>query len=72
MKRIDLIEKDAGKKLVGGLKALGVEGGFSVVVSWLFESGNRWKEADMVGVDHNGWLFRNGRFQDWSEMDRGG
>jgi NAD(P)-dependent dehydrogenase (short-subunit alcohol dehydrogenase family) len=31
--RIDLIEKDAGKKLVGGLKALGVEGGFSAVVS---------------------------------------
>jgi NAD(P)-dependent dehydrogenase (short-subunit alcohol dehydrogenase family) len=33
VKDIDLIEKDAGKKLVDGLKALGVEGGFSAVVS---------------------------------------
>jgi NAD(P)-dependent dehydrogenase (short-subunit alcohol dehydrogenase family) len=33
VKGIDLIEKDAGRKLVGELKALGVEGGFSTVVS---------------------------------------
>lgn len=33
VKGIDLIEKDAGEKLVDGLKALDVQGGFSAVVS---------------------------------------